>query len=211
MTTLGPDAHRRLAGGAGPKPGIHEPGGGEKAQTISGSGGSLAASEGADKQEKDPAMAASKTTSSPESANQPRSRSGDAVPGEPSPDGARTVSSVLGEITWLLTQSPLHKGNFFIGDLEWMVMPAILLEQFRIFYHDSDGRPVGVALWARVNEEVEQRLEAGGARMAPNDWRSGDQLWVVELIAPFGGQDEMLKDLQANVFGEEKPKMRSTT
>ncbi len=129
----------------------------------------------------------------------------DAPVSEAAPGGKRTISSVLGEITWLMSQSPLHK-TFFIGDLEWMVMTPIVLEQFRIFY--SGDRPVGVALWARVSEEVETRLEAGGARMAPNDWRSGDRLWVVELIAPFGGQEEMLKDLQANVFGEEKPKMR---
>ena len=44
--------------------------------------------------------------------------------------------------------------------------------------------------------------------MAPNDWQSGDRLWLVELIAPFGGQEEMLKDLQVNVFGDEQPKMR---
>ena len=31
-------------------------------------------------------------------------------------------------------------------------------------------------------------------------WKSGDWLWVVEVIAPFGGANEMVKDLKANVF-----------
>ncbi|TCS01254.1 toxin-activating lysine-acyltransferase, partial [Caulobacter sp. BK020] len=57
----------------------------------------------------------------------------------------KTVSQVLGEITWLLTQSPLHK-SLFIGDLEWFAMPAILLEQFRIW--NGPNSPAAVAFWA---------------------------------------------------------------
>jgi hemolysin-activating ACP:hemolysin acyltransferase len=33
-------------------------------------------------------------------------------------------------------------------------------------------------------------------------WTSGDKLWVVEVIAPFGGAEEMLKDLKAKLFRE---------
>ena len=39
---------------------------------------------------------------------------------------ARTVSAVLGEIVWLLTQSAQHKQAFFLGDLEWMAMAHTL-------------------------------------------------------------------------------------
>ncbi|MEM8686297.1 MAG: toxin-activating lysine-acyltransferase, partial [Pseudomonadota bacterium] len=53
---------------------------------------------------------------------------------QPTPEGAsRTVAGVLGEITWLLTQSPAHKG-FFISDIEWMIMVPVMLQQFRLFY-----------------------------------------------------------------------------
>jgi hypothetical protein len=34
----------------------------------------------------------------------------------------KTVSQVLGEITWLMTQSPRHK-VIPLGDLEWLLMP----------------------------------------------------------------------------------------
>jgi hypothetical protein len=41
---------------------------------------------------------------------------------KPAPEGAaKKVSEVLGEIVWLMSQSPLHK-QFFISDLEWFVM-----------------------------------------------------------------------------------------
>ena len=109
----------------------------------------------------------------------------------------KTVSHVLGEITWLMSQSPLHK-QMFIGDLEWFAMPAILLEQFRIF--QGPQSPAGLAMWATLSDEADQRMRAGGSRLRPDEWRSGENLWLVELIAPFGGQDEMLADLAKNVF-----------
>jgi cytolysin-activating lysine-acyltransferase len=113
----------------------------------------------------------------------------------------------VGEIVWLLTQSAQHKQAFFLGDLEWMAMPPILLQQFRLFY--AKDRPIGVVLWAYVNDEVEARLLSGSARMRPQDWKCGDTLWVVDVIAPFGGTDEMLKDLKAKVFPDREVRFRA--
>lgn len=36
--------------------------------------------------------------------------------------------------------------------------------------------------------------------LRPQDWKSGDKLWIVEVIAPFGGAEEMVKDLKDKVF-----------
>lgn len=44
----------------------------------------------------------------------------------------------------------------FISDLEWFVMPPILLRQFRLFY--AQDRPIGVLLLGHLNEEVEAGL-----------------------------------------------------
>lgn len=69
---------------------------------------------------------------------------------------AKTVSAVLGEIVWLMSQNPPHK-QFFISDLEWLAMTPVLQQQFRLFY--AQNKPIGVLLWAEVNGEV-----AGGFR-----------------------------------------------
>lgn len=116
----------------------------------------------------------------------------------------KTVAHALGEIAWLMTQSQLHK-QMFLSDLEWFVMPAILTEQFRVFYGPAPAAgapptPAAVALWANVSEETEQRLEAGAHKLAPHEWKGGDRAWLIELIAPFGAQDEILRDLAASVF-----------
>jgi cytolysin-activating lysine-acyltransferase len=110
---------------------------------------------------------------------------------------AKTVSQVLGEITWLMTQSPLHK-QLFIGDLEWFAMPAILLEQFRIW--NGPNSPAAVALWATVSDETEARLEAGANKLRADEWQNGDHPWLIDLVAPFGATDEILEDFSASVF-----------
>ena len=78
-----------------------------------------------------------------------------------------------------------------------MITP-VLLQQFRIFY--ASNRPVGVLLWAVASDEVEARLEQGVTRLRPQDWKSGDKPWVVEAIAPFGGPEEMIRDLKRMRF-----------
>jgi cytolysin-activating lysine-acyltransferase len=100
----------------------------------------------------------------------------------------KTVSQVLGEITWLMTQSPRHKA-IPLGDLEWLLMPAILLRQFRIFYKGE--QPVGVALWALVDDLVAKRIDAGDNRLTAVEWKSGSNRRIVELVAPFGGEAEI--------------------
>lgn len=119
---------------------------------------------------------------------------------EPTPGGTqKTVAQLFGEIVWLFSQSPKHK-NFFLSDLEWLVMTPVLLRQFRVFY--APDRPIGVALWGYVNDEVEQRLMSGHARLAPVDWKSGEKLWLVDVVAPYGGIDAMIKDLKQHVFAD---------
>jgi cytolysin-activating lysine-acyltransferase len=101
---------------------------------------------------------------------------------------SKTVSQLLGEITWLMTQSPRHKA-IPLGDLEWLLMPAILLRQFRIFYNGQ--QPVGVALWALVDDLVAKRIDAGDNRLSAVEWKCGSNMRIVELVAPFGGEAEM--------------------
>src|SRR5688572_12483265 len=98
-----------------------------------------------------------------------------------------------------MSQSPLHK-NLFLSDLEWKVMVPVMLQQFRLFYDQQN--PVGVIFWAYVNDEVAQTLASGDKRLRPQDWRSGDTREVVVIIAPFGGAEEMMKDLREKVFFE---------
>lgn len=131
---------------------------------------------------------------------------------EAAPAGsAKKVSEVLGEIVWLMSQSPIHK-RLFIQDLEWFVMTPILLKQFRLFY--AKDRPLGVMFWAYANDEVAKMLAEGTTKLRPQDWdcrpkplaagqpagADNTQIWVVEVVAPLGGAEEIVKDLKLRVF-----------
>jgi cytolysin-activating lysine-acyltransferase len=106
---------------------------------------------------------------------------------------SKTVAQVLGEITWLMTQSPRHKA-VPLGDLEWLVMPALVLRQFRIFYKGE--QPVGVAVWALADDLVARRIDAGDTRLAAVEWKSGINMRIVDIVAPFGGEAEMREQVR---------------
>ena len=124
----------------------------------------------------------------PEASAGPDGRRAAEVPADASDN---TVAAVLGEIVWLMSQSAELK-QYLIADLEWLVMPAILLRQFRLFY--QEGKPVAAVLYARVPEEVAARIDAGAPTLRSQDWQSGEKLSVVKTIAPFGGGEEFAKE-----------------
>lgn len=81
-------------------------------------------------------------------------------------------------------------------------------------YYDQP-KPIGVILWSRANEEVAEmfghlRSGMGITKLRPQDWQSGDEIWVVEAIAPFGGAEEMVKDLKAKVFADREVRYLAT-
>jgi cytolysin-activating lysine-acyltransferase len=141
------------------------------------------------------------------------------------PGAPHTVAEALGQIVWLLSQSPLHR-ELRIKALEWSFMPAVLHEQFRIFrfgrlpgLEDVDPKslgsagltkegleqmPLGVAIWARLSAAAEAKLEKG-EHLTLAEWRSGDRVWLVELISPFATpqnkiSEAMLLDLIQGPF-----------
>lgn len=109
---------------------------------------------------------------------------------------APTISHMLGEMTWLLSQSPLHK-VLAIGDLEWLVMPALIHEQYYMF-RDGD-QPVGLALWAKCGPVAAKKLDAGMIepenRLTLEEWTNGSQIWLVDLIAPFASMENKHREV----------------
>lgn len=137
------------------------------------------------------------------SADESANISGDAppqAPGTPSPNppGGQPEPQfdhigVLGHAGWLMSRSEEHRGTF-ITDLEWRVMPAVALGQFRLW---REGHmPVAFATWAYVDDRVAARLETGNKRLAPGEWKCGTNPVIVDLIAPFGGDDQAREELK---------------
>ena len=125
---------------------------------------------------------------------------GQGKPGDPA-NADKTIAAVLGEIVWLMSQSPEFK-QYLISDLEWLVMPPILLRQFKLFY--QNGQPVAVVLYARVSDEVAARIDAGAPTLRTQDWKSGETMKVVKVIAPFGGGEKFVEDTFSSTISEKR-------
>lgn len=85
------------------------------------------------------------------------------APGQAQPaEGGLDRITVVGHATWLMMQAPTHK-HLFLADLEWLVLPPVILGQFRLWRRGDV--PVGFASWAYLSEEAEARVRSGVRRL----------------------------------------------
>lgn len=137
---------------------------------------------------------------------QPKAGRSQAAPVQPTTADAEPqhvaddMSRILGQIVSLLGQSPSHK-HVFLSDLEWLVLPALIGRQVRVWRRKTERGtlPVAYASWAMVSAEVDQRLSQGQIKLKPSDWRSGTIPWLIDLVAPYGGSDAALQELADQV------------
>jgi cytolysin-activating lysine-acyltransferase len=104
---------------------------------------------------------------------------------------------LLGPMTWLMLQQSATR-NILLGDLEWRIMPALVLDQARL--HMRDESPIAFITWAKLSAEAADRYRLAPHRLVPADWKSGEQVWLVDVVAPFGGAPEAIKDLKEKLF-----------
>lgn len=130
------------------------------------------------------------------------------VAGGAAPAGAVAPSDtklgVIGQVAWLMMSSPIHK-HLFLTDLEWLVIPPVISGQFRLWRRGEI--PVGFISWAKLSDEAEARLKAGARKISPPDWQSGPHTWIMDVIVPFGGQDEAINELRNGPFKGQRVKM----
>jgi cytolysin-activating lysine-acyltransferase len=81
----------------------------------------------------------------------------------------------------------------------------LVLEQAKLYVRDE--APVRVASWAFLSPEVAERYRATG-RLAPGDWKSGNEAWLIDLVAPFGGGGDLIKDVKEKVLAGRQAKVR---
>ncbi|PSW09577.1 toxin-activating lysine-acyltransferase [Photobacterium sanctipauli] len=103
---------------------------------------------------------------------------------------------LLGEMTWLLLQSPVHQ-EYRLSALEDRFLHALELQQFQIFY-DSNG-PIGLVTWAWISEDWHQQLLEADQWLPVGQWQSGSFLWFMDFIAPFGHCAQLRREL-GNLF-----------
>ncbi|MEM7748595.1 MAG: toxin-activating lysine-acyltransferase [Pseudomonadota bacterium] len=120
----------------------------------------------------------------------------------------------FGEVVALLATSPQFK-HCTLADMEWLVQPAMLSGQFSVaeFQSRSTGSagPGGVVLWARVSDEVEAKLISSTepvARLEPEEWTSGNKLWIMVTAGDRRILHPLLGRLMQTEWSGQTPKLR---
>ena len=104
---------------------------------------------------------------------------------------------VLGAVAWLMMQQAGAR-HTLLSELDWRVMPALVLEQAKLYMRDS--APIAYVSWAKLSDAAAQRYVEAPHHLTAADWKSGDQVWLIDLVTPFGGAAEVMKELRETVF-----------
>lgn len=104
---------------------------------------------------------------------------------------------ILGPALWLYARDPVKK-YMFLADTDSAVLPPIVLDQCRLY--TKAGLPYAFMTWACVSDAVDARLRSVQAKIAPHKWKSGDHVWVIDAIAPFGQLEETLQEVRETIF-----------
>ena len=103
---------------------------------------------------------------------------------------AQSDAESFGSSVWLWMHAAKHN-NRPIFALEHMLLPAIHLGQYILVLEQSAStgvrRPIGYLGWANLSAEAEARyVQNPITGLTRNDWNSGDRMWFVDFVAPFG-------------------------
>ena len=108
-------------------------------------------------------------------------------------------AEALGSAVWLWMHSAVHR-DAPINVLPAVLLPAIKNGQFVLAM--QAGRPVFYLSWASLSEDAEARyLSSPPERMPEADWTSGDRIWLLDWVAPFG-HTRIARHLVARLFSD---------
>ncbi|MCU0763038.1 MAG: toxin-activating lysine-acyltransferase [Hydrogenophaga sp.] len=104
---------------------------------------------------------------------------------------------MLGPVTWLMMQQP-HTRHTLVSELEWRVVPAMMLDQAKLYMRGD--APLAYVSWARMSKEVAQRYRQPPHQLSFSDWNSGDEVWLIDMVAPFGGIPKVMEALRSEAL-----------
>lgn len=106
------------------------------------------------------------------------------------------VRESFGNVVMSMMALPRYRHQS-LADLQQLVLEPLVRDRIAIAYpRDNGGNDaplddlVGVAIWASVSDEVDAKIReqiAGGVfpvRLKPEEWTSGDNNWLLDVIAP---------------------------
>jgi hemolysin-activating ACP:hemolysin acyltransferase len=96
---------------------------------------------------------------------------------------------ILGQIVMMMMDSEVY-----LKDPLWIVKKNLigpfLNNQAIVMFNDN--QVVGYAAWAWLSDEAEKKYIDYSNSLEPSDWKSGENLWLVDVLAPENGAIEII-------------------
>ena len=147
-----------------------------------------------------------------------------AAPRRPRDARQARLGQTFAQVVAVLMRDPNFR-TLRLADLEWLAIPPIMAGQFRLAHGLRPAAasrmdrtpaggvsvPVAVALWARVSPEIDKALSETldkPVRLRPDQWASGDHVWLLAVAGDRGAIGHFLKQLAEDAFKGQHVKMR---
>jgi hemolysin-activating ACP:hemolysin acyltransferase len=106
------------------------------------------------------------------------------------------VLSAVGQVTMAMAALPRYRHQS-LADLHHLVLEPLVRDRIAIATPKAPdgaegeiGALAGIAVWASVSDEVDAKIreqikaQAFPIRLKPEEWASGDTVWLLDVIAP---------------------------
>ncbi len=120
----------------------------------------------------------------------------------------KDVLQVVGEVCFLCFHSKIHQ-HWSMRDIGRVFEPAIYLKQFHIYR--ARNVPRGLVTWAKLDGAAEAKHSSGAGLDKFDEWQSGQQFWIMDLIAPWGHGKAIIKDILAHIDTNDFKALRMTS
>jgi len=101
-----------------------------------------------------------------------------------------------GTLSYLASYCKLHQ-RYSPALLRSLFLPAVTHNCVRFFAND-DGATAAALIWARLSDDVTEAMIFDSTPPTLDNWASGENLWFLDLIAPFGHGQQIARHLARN-------------
>lgn len=130
-------------------------------------------------------------------------------------DYSHRIMRAFGSIVAIYMRSTTHR-ELRLVDVENIIGPAIATGQFSLAEaaHKESGliTPVAVVLWASLSDALDQAISTHPEMplaLKPADWKSGDNVWVVEALGDQRVIGSIMQHLHQGTWKGRSVKMRT--
>jgi len=95
-------------------------------------------------------------------------------------------------VFYIMSQCTRFK-DMRLSGIQRLILPPMRLGQYKI-YSDKEV-PIGYASWALLSDELSEGYRNNTYKIKAQDWNSGDNLWLVNVLCPKGGGSIALRRL----------------